>query len=518
MKRWQWLLSQIIFPVMLSLAMSNCRSGGWIDPAPLDFARMPGAEDVTEPEQPQAVVEVTGVSEAGAGDTILLEPKSGDFEPDPKNRMKADTNEPSPEQIEEEKKLYPVRYSARRLIREKKYIPLIQKNGILITLQGAAKVNHSATQLLAHTIYVIGENGEIVLIKHPLKIIDRENETVLTAGYGEYRRYGRKAYVKKNPRIEYGSGREKLQMEADVMNHYFQSGVTKAEGNVKIYKQDMVGYGTEAVYERDKDRANLTGNPRIFDKENVYSAKNMYFFRKQEKVLLQKEVKVLITQVEGKNDENDGSKVITTVESDLAEYVTGSRIYLKKKVTFIGTAQRPVHVTREDSETTCLHLVGWGEGLQELEMRDSIEIVYKRDGTRLYGEKAHYWKVPGTVKVESVTTEAGEKKRPYAVFFNKKKKKTGKLSAESMERNLAVNKTYARGDVEVELYSADPGQVTRLHGQWAEMSEEKSEVYLYGDPYIDQGNEKIYAREIVVFPDENRVELIGSLHGNFSGK
>lgn len=507
-----------IVSILFSL---NCRSGGWIDPAPLDTVELQKIEPAEkEKPAPRATPpeKIKSWDEASTGDAISLEPASESFQADAKNPLQPDSTAPPPEEIEKEKKLYPIHFSARQIIREKKYLPLIKEEGVMVTLKGSARVNHASTQLYAQNIFVIGDNGEIALISDPLKIIDKENDTVLTAGYGEYRRYGQTAFIEKGPVVEYGSGKGKLRMEADIMNHYFKTGITNAEGNVKVYKDEMTGYGKSATYERATQTVSLLGNPRIFDQENVYSADQMIFFRNEEKVLFKKNVKVLITQQED-NDSKNGSKIVTIIESNTAEYATGSRIYLKKRVTFRGAPNRPVRVIREDSDITCDRLTGWGEGLQELQMSGSIEIVYKRDKTRLYGEVARYWKTPGAVKMESVKKN-DEKLRPYALFYDEEGRNTGRLSAESLERNVAVKKTFARGDVDMQLFSGETvdgePQVTRLHGQLAEMSDEEGVVTLLGRPYIDQGSERIYAQKILVYPEENKVELIGSLTGVFS--
>jgi len=83
-----------------------------------------------------------------------------------------------------------------------------------------------------------------------------------------------------------------MTMYSDKMTVYYDSSESKvkkihAVGHVKVNKEDRVLFSNEAIYMEEGDKIIFTGNPKAVDGENVISGKQIIFYLKDERVIVE---------------------------------------------------------------------------------------------------------------------------------------------------------------------------------------------------------------------------------------
>ena len=518
----------ILFLFGVFISGIHCSKTGWIDPL---IKQKPVVDEVEQDKSAQASNEEDSGDNPKQGMVSIHESKPGDMvsiKPDSKN-MTGETFPKSSEEEPEQSKTrtYPVTYSAGELVREYGIHPIKKKKDILIKLRKKAKVVHHTTVLKADQIQIFGNDGDYLLINNPLQIDDKEQNVVLTAGYGEYRKNLREVYVKNNPVITHRNpeNRSRTVIRSTEMVRNFEKRSTTAINNVEIeYSDGSRAYGKKGTYFDLDDRFILEGNPVVYLGDNVISSETMTLFNREKKVLLNGAIKVLMTQHEGSSS-SDVAKVSTIIESEKAEYFYDQSAGKTMVITFYKVKDKKIKITRDDSISFCDKLVVKGEKIDEIEMTGNVNMEYRKDKTKIFTEKALYRKIKDEIKMETVL--AGSKKIvPYILFYNTSGELSGKLTTQLIERKLKAKKSYARGDVNFELYnvkdnqnnSADKLETVLLKSEWAEMEDDRKEVFLLGEPYIDYTDSRIYASKMVIYTQQNRMELLGEIRGKFNEK
>lgn len=511
--------------------LAGCGGGRWIDPAlqtpPVvvsDGSETGVLEPVDKKEDPSSLKDALSQEESlpefipGRSISIKEPPsRTGSLPTLSEERLEKESARLSAKDKKAQKKRSPVTYRGSSLIRELKRLRKRGPKEQLLILQGRARIRHENLTLRSGKITIVGKDGESAISNTPLVIEDKKEKIQIKAGYGKYFRFLRRVILKKNPvMIQTLKNGQKSYLYAGEMIRDFKTGEIVAVGDVKILHETMRGYGERAVYyDRDK-KAVLEGNPVVYDQENIYQADQIVYYNEENRVELVGNVQVvLIESAKEPSSEKEG-RIGAVIIGDYAEYRFGKDVPMGREVKVTAESKRVV-VLREDSEIRCHSLLGRGEGVRELDLVGKVELLELKERTRIYGELGRYWKNEDLVRVLSSGRE-----RPYVVFHNRDDIATGRLNADLLERNQKDEKTYARGDVRVELYrrpkeaAASPYVQVVMFGQWAEVLDEAKVISLRGEPFIEQDPDRIYAREILIFPDENRMELNGSLHGKFS--
>ena len=496
---------------------SHCSQNSWIRPEKikppevLDIYKIP-VNSVTSKygESPIAVK-----SELVPG--IAIDPK-----PAPEIHKASSTDIPVKEQNKEEKpatkkeKQSPVFYSGNLLLREKLLFKKTGKDELTITIRGSGRVKHDQMQMDSYEIKIMGDNSDYAVSDYPVTIRDFKSNTVLKAGYGEFIRDENMAYFNKNPVVVHDDvkTKDRSTITADEMMRYFSTGTTIGYGHVVMVDEKGTGYATKVTYTDSDNRAVLEGNPRIYEKKNIYLADKMTLYREKKIAILEGNVRVFLTE---EKKDSKGREVVTVITGDYAEYRYGETV----KVAEFQTRRKNsfVYVSRADSDTYCKRLIARGEGLQEMELFENIYILDIENRTRLYGEYGTYSKQDKRVKVFTRPNTGGEIIHPVAYYYNKNDFIKGRITGEIFDRDLDKKVTYARGNVDFHLYerSSEPLTIPTVQSEalseWAQMDDQKKEVHLSGRPYLKNKKSKIFAAEIVAFPDDNRLELNNSIEG-----
>ncbi|MES0492020.1 MAG: hypothetical protein ABUK01_18650, partial [Leptospirales bacterium] len=468
------------------------------------------------------------------GDNVSLESESEDFSSE-KIDQKSEENKSAEKSAKNKPKKEPVHYSGRRLVREIKYHKRIKKKGVVLSIQGRARVRHGQTELRSTKIEILGEDGNIIYINRKLAIDDKAYHTYLTAGFGEYRKLEKTAYVTKNPvaihtNVEEGT---KTILKATEMFRDFNNGTIHAKGNVEIIHSDGVrGYGKEAYFYEKEDLIILMGNPTIYEEENIYKSDVMKFYNGERLVLLEGHASVYLTREEttSKDDSTatEGKKTDSSADTEIGEVTTiirgpgatyrfGDEAPMGREVVFTGTDEDPVKIFRPDMEGTCLKLVSRGEKTDEIDASGNVYILDLKDRTRLYTQNATFRKEADLVVISTHYQTDEARTPPRVVFHNKKDQPTGILHAEKISYLDKAGIVTAEGDViyqSLEGGAKERENPTTINGQWARYESKIKKIEIRGDPFLAQGESRVFARKIIITTDIKRVEIFGPVYGN----
>jgi lipopolysaccharide export system protein LptA len=418
----------------------------------------------------------------------------------------------------------PVIYTGNELTRSRFKVDGKSIEELLTVIKGKAVVKQGKMQMKSHEIKMFGEQNDVAESVYPLIINDFKSNTEITSGYGRFTKKDNMAYLTKKPflkHVDLKTG-EKTTIKGDKMFHNFSSGISIVYGNVVIENIKAISYGMKATYYKDDDRIELEGNPRIYEKNNIYKSDKMRLDRRNKIAYLFGHSQVISLE---KTDEKltekapeDKRTVETLILSDNAEHHYGN----KPEITIFSTERTNgfVYISRKDSDTYCRKAIARGTSPDEIDLFEDVYILDRDNRTRLYGEYSEYRKEEDKVWVYTRNNNKGIKIIPEVFFYNKEDELTGQMKGEIFERHLEKKITYARGDINFKLYEKknspqDPDTVkNEILGQWAEVEDSKKEVYIYGKPYLKQKDRNIYAGKIIVYPDENRLDLHHSIEGN----
>jgi len=475
------------------------------------------------------------------GDNVPVESKGEDFRSE-KLDQKTDENESAEKSTRNKTKKEPVHYSGHKLIREVIYHKRVKKKIIVLSIEGRAKVRHGKTELRSSKIEILGEDGNIIYINRKLDIKDRVYHTDLRAGFGEYRKLEKTAYVTKNPvaihtNIEEGT---KTTLKSVEMFRDFNTGTIHAKGNVEIIHSDGVkGYGKEAYYYEKEDLIILMGNPTIYEDKNIYKSDVMKFYNGKKLVILEGNAAVYLTREENSNTKDNSKhraksekKTDATNDSETGEVTTiirapggiyrfGKEAPMGREVVFTGTDEDPVRIFRPDMEGTCLKLVSRGQNSEELDVTGNVYILDLKDRTRLYAQSAQFRKEADLVVVKTHYQTDEARTPPRVVFHNKKDKPTGILHAEKISYMDEAGIVTAEGDViyqSLEGGTRERENPTTINGQWARYESKLKKIEIRGEPFLAQGRSRVFARKIIITTDIKKVEIFGPVYGNIENE
>lgn len=537
--------------VFILLGFNSCSSSGWIKPGikagdennrdrQAQVATIDSEDTNTGAGEPTSVVttDTTGSDTddtVEVGDTISLKPE----------RKKHDDsflfkNEPLPEPETSttdstKQNKYPVKYSGHQFVREVKYHPRAGRKTVILAIRGNARIIRGPNTIRSQSIEVIGEDADLALARRYVNIHDSEQNTTLTGGYGEYIKSEQRALVKNKPTVTHIHPKTKVKtmLTADEIERRFATAQTSCYGNVVLRGKEFVVFAEKAVYYEKEDRVEMTGVPRIFHQKSVYIADKITFFNSKKKGYLEGNVQIWMTTEENdrqkkpQNTATDKKGVVTSIiYAQRAVYEYGPLVYLGRKTTLVGSENRPVVIQRPDSHTRAGQVEAWGEGPTRIKVTRDIRMKYKVDNTLILAESALHDKFFSSTELKAAKDADGINRRPVVVFFDDGGDPSGYVEARIIEKGALSSKLQARGQVEIEMLEKEMSSdnidravlkkngSVRISGEWAEYDPDKKEAHVYGNPNIKQGGQVMYSREIIVYPQEKRFEMLGSIHGS----
>lgn len=168
-----------------------------------------------------------------------------------------------------------------------------KEKGITI-LTGNVKVVKKEEDIYAKKIEVWGDFNDIKKIVgyDDILIINKKEKVEITGDYLEYHKEKDYALITGEPKLI--AEKDKLEITSQKMEKYFQEHLSVASHNVIITKEDTKATGELLNFFEDEEKAILTGAPKLFQKENVFSGDKVIFYTNEDKVEICGNVKSVI--------------------------------------------------------------------------------------------------------------------------------------------------------------------------------------------------------------------------------
>ena len=430
------------------------------------------------------------------------------------------------------KKKIPVRVLGSQFIREKKIHSFTKQEEVVLTVLGNTKVIRKKTILRAPKIEVVGEDGELIIAHKRVKIDDLEQKVTITAAYAEYLKNAQKAFIKGNPKIVLSEkNKKKTVIHSDEIERDFQTKETTCWRNVIIENDDFIGYGQKATYKENEKITILEGEPKIYQKDNIFIADKMILYHEKKESKLMGNVILILTEHKNKKKKKEKSKkqqskkqVITSIiRSGTALYEYGPLVYLGRKGTFFGTADKSVIIERPDSKSFCKKLEVWGNAPNETQSTYAVRTHYYEEKVEAYNESLKAIQITGQIKAVTSRATSGEQIRPMVIFLSKQNKPSVLLKADVIERSVTGSNLQARGNVEILILQSNNmkehrflpeekwalnklqyNAETTVKGRYAEFFQDDRKVVVKGRAHVEIESAAIYAKEIMIYPDDTR--------------
>ena len=515
----------IIFSIICYL--TQCHSTGWVSDH-LNSMKQPieiGSVDV-ENNRTTEIKEIKK-DEIKVGRLINTRPTRKEYKST--ELFTREKNKKKIKMVKATKKKIPVRISGSRFIREKKIHSFTKQEEVVLTVLGNTKVIRKKTILRAPKIEVVGEDGELIIAHRRVKIDDLEQKVTITASYAEYLKDAQKAFIKGNPKVVlFEKNKKKTIIHSDEIERDFQTKETICWRNVIIENDDFIGYGQKATYKENEKITILEGEPKIYQKDNIFIADKMILFHEKKESKLMGNVILILTERKGQQEKKERhekqQQVITSIiRSGTALYEYGPLVYLGRKGTFFGTADKSVIIERADSKSFCKKLEVWGNSPDETQSTYAVRTHYYEEKVEAYNESLKAIQITGQIKAVTSRATSGEQIRPMVIFLSKQNKPSVLLKADVIERSVTDSNLQARGNVEILILESNDikghrflpeekwalnnlqyDAETTVKGRYAEFFQDDRKVVVKGRAHVETESAAIYAKEIIIYPDNTR--------------
>lgn len=172
----------------------------------------------------------------------------------------------------------PIKFKANKI----EYI--YKKGKERVICRGNAKVERSDFYLRAVTIHIIGKDRNYAKAYKNVKILNKRDNIVVYGDYAEYDNITGYAKVFKSPKLIYTN--EKLVITSSVMETYINDSKSIALGDVKITQTNYTAFSEKAVYLQNKDLIELTGDPVVYEDNNMFEAEKIVVYIKKNLIKL----------------------------------------------------------------------------------------------------------------------------------------------------------------------------------------------------------------------------------------
>lgn len=426
-------------------------------------------------------------------------------------------SEPPPLKKKGKKKPGRFQFSGDEFIKEKGNNPFEKKTDTIIRLRGHARVGSRNVRMSSPQIEIYGDDGHMAYAKGPVEIIDTRNATRITADEALFIRSENRAVLRGNAKLtatvkKKNKPPEKITLTAAELERHFDTSISIARGNVVATGSNAVMYAKAAEFHETRDLMLSRSEPRIFSQSDLFladyiewdTAKNMSEFRGHVRAYF------------SRPDDNEGAREPATVkkgkqpvdsavkaeEGTLLQDVTlphGQRLTLRKKVSLV---RKTYSAFSDEAEV-------YGSGAELVKARDHIELINREENTHSFGDVFEWVKLTGYM-----TLSAKKGSQTRTLLLNKKSTPTAEIIAASVTRANTKANPQARGNVKIIQFSREKsGSPVRMGAEWAEMRRAEKIIKLNGSPYVEGELGRIAARDIILYYEEQRYEMLGIMPG-----
>lgn len=423
-------------------------------------------------------------------------------------------SEPPKIQKKPKKKSGRFQFSGDEFVKEKGNNPFEKKNDTIIRLKGHAKVGSKNVKMSSPQIEIYGDDGHLAYAKGPVEIIDTRNATRITADEALYIRSENRAIMRGNAKLvatikKKKKAPEKINLTAAELERNFETSVSIARGNVVATGTNAVMYAKAAEFHETRDLVLSRSEPRIFSGSDLFLADYIQWDTARNVSEFEGHVKAYFSRPEDEEENRPSARKKRPVDSAVrAEQGTleqredlpfGQKLTLRKKVVL---ERKTYSAYSELAEI-------FGPGGELVKAHDHIVLINREENTKSFGDDFEWVKKSGHM---ALTAKKGSQTK--TLLLNKKSEPTAEITAASVTRATTTAHPQARGNVKILQFSRDKGsEPVRMGGEWAEMRRAEKIIKLNGSPYVEGELGRIAARDIILYYEEQRYEMLGILPG-----
>jgi len=407
------------------------------------------------------------------------------------------------------------KFSGDEFVKENGYNPFEKKNDTVMQIRGHAKVSTKNLKMSAPQIEIYGSGGNYAYAKGPVEIFDTKNQTRILGNEALFLRGESKAILRGNIQLrafvkseKKGGKKEQINLTANELERRFDTSVSLARGNVVVKAKGGVLYANEVEFFEEQDLVHSSASPRIFTESDLMLADIIEWKVSIKTVDFKNNVRAFFNRTENDNkkkvheaEEGNEKTIATKVRAEEARLVQKEELLLKQKLTL----QKNVVVERKDFIAYAQETDIFGASAQLVKARKKVKILNKTDKNESYGDFFEWRKESGYMSLGAMK---GNETR--TILFDKNGKPTAQIYSASATRANEDANPQAKGDVRIiQLDNSQRTAPASMGGEWAEIDSAEKIIRLYGRPYVEGEMGRIGARNIILYYEERRYEMLG---------
>lgn len=397
-------------------------------------------------------------------------------------------------------------FSSDEFIKETGYNPFEKKNDTIMRLKGHARVASKNLKMASPQIEIYGDDGRMAYAKGPVEILDTRDGTRITGDEALFIRGENRAILRGNARLTTKARKKnktnKITLHAHELERNFETSISIARGKVSATSGNGTFYADEAEFLEREDLLRSSDNPRIFSASDLFLADTIEWNIARTTADFHGNVRAYFSRSEDGKKKQPVDASVKSEEGTLVQRESlpfGQRLTLKKKVNF----ERQRYSAYSDEAEI------FGSGAELVKAYDSVELINREEKTHSYGDIFDWVKLTGAMALS-----AHKGNRTRTIFMNEKNEPSAEIFAKSVTRATEKANAQARGRVNIVQFSKDKSEpAVRMGGEWAEMIRQERIIRLNGSPYVEGEMGRIGARDIILYYEEQRYEMLGILPG-----
>ncbi len=412
-------------------------------------------------------------------------------------------------------------FSGDEFVKETGMNPFEKKNDTIMRLKGHAKVSSKNLRMASPHIEIYGDDGRYAYARGPVEIIDTRDDTRINADEALFIRAENRAVVRGNARLvakvknkkksAKGAKKEKITITSHEMERNFETSVSIARGNVVATSENSVLYANQAEFIEPEDLMRSESNPRIFTAADLFLADSIQWNIATNTADFHGHVRAYFSRPDGEEDpesapakkksaaaKNPVDSAVRSEEGTLIQREDlpyGQKLTLRKKVSL----ERKKYSAYSDEAEI------FGSGGELVKGKDHVILINREENSKSYGDFFEWVKASGYMSLT-----ARKNARTRTILHNKKMEPTAEILGASVTRATTKAHPQARGNVQILQFSKGKNSnPTKMGGEWAEMRRAEKIIQLYGSPYVEGELGRIGARDILLYYEEQRYEMLG---------
>lgn len=426
-------------------------------------------------------------------------------------------SEPPKLKKKEKKKPGRFQFSGDEFVKEKGNNPFERKNDTIIRLRGHAKVGSRNVKMSSPQIEIYGDDGHMAYAKGPVEIIDTRNATRITADEALFIRSENRAVLRGNAKLvatikKKKKPTEKVNLSATELERNFDTSVSVARGNVVATGSNAVMYAKTAEFHEARDVILSKSDPRIFSGSDLFLADYIQWDTVRNIAEFEGNVKAYFSRADDMDDSSRPASakakkkaVDSAVRAESGTLVQQENLPFGQKLTL----RKKVVLERKSFSAYSDVAEVFGPGGELVRAHDHVVLINREENTKSYGDIFEWVKQSGQAALS-----ARKNSQTRTLLYNKKNQPTAEISAATLTRATSLAHPQARGNVKILQFARDASAPpVRMGAEWAEMRRAEKIIQLNGSPYVEAEMGRIAARDIILYYEEQRYEMLGILPG-----